>query len=373
MKVRRSTLKAAIFLALASSAAPASAGVRAVARGPAAGPALVGDQVLWGEARRVVSAPLWGGPATGVGDVAAVGAELVAVPGLLGVRSGVSLFAARAGAGFTRVLPDAGAPPLFAIVPSIQPTDAGLVVLEDDGVFLRSGGRRVEIPLPPGADPGHVAFAGGVGVAPVPEGALIVFSVQGGIEQRQISLGPYDGFNVSGLAISPSGDVAATVPAGDGTDALIWSPAGSERVRVLARGRGFGRVALAGGRVAFVSNAGLREGVRVVIIDGASGRERFRGPPTSDISSLAFNGTAAAWSTPSCLLVGWSSRFRIPAGPCARTDITTVRVRGGTEVTCINAPTRRCHIRAGSRVWYVPRGSSRVVPVRSGLSAVDPR
>ena len=64
-------------------------------------------------------------------------------------------------------------------------------------------------------------MTGGVGVAPVPEGALIVFSVVDGVEGRQISLGPYDGFNVSGLAISRElGDVAATVPVGDGTDAL---------------------------------------------------------------------------------------------------------------------------------------------------------
>lgn len=372
MTVRQRALNAAIVLAALSTATPAFAGVRALAPSGTAGPALVGDQVLWGETRRVVAAPVFGGAVVGVGDVGTLRAELVAGSGAVVVRSGSALFSARAGGAFARVLPDAGAPPLFPIVPSTQPTDAGLAVLENDGVFLRRDGRRFEVALPPGADPGHVAFSGPLGVTPVPEGALIVFSVVDGIEQRQISLGSFDGFNVSGLAVSASGDVAATVPVGDGTDALIFSPAGSERVRVLARGQRFGRVAVAAGRVAYVGNAGIREGVRVIVVDGATGREVFRGPPTSDVSSLTFNGTASAWSTPTCLLVGWASRFRVPEGPCLRTDITTARVPGGTDVTCVNAPTRRCHIVSGRRTWYVPRGSTRVVPA-TRVRAVDPK
>jgi hypothetical protein len=330
--------------------------------------------VLWGESRRVLSTPVAGGPVVGLGDVPVAGAELVAGSGTVTVRSGSSLLSLRTGSssGFAPLAPGAGAPPLFPIVPSIQPTDAGLAVLENDGVYLRRDGHRFEVAVPPGADPGHVALAGGVGVAPVPEGALIVFSVGDGIEQRQISLGSYDAFNVSGLAVSPTGDVAATVPAGDGTDALVWSPAGSERVRVLARGQRFGRVAVAAGRIAVVGDLGLRDGVRVVVIVGPSGRELVRGPPTADVSSLAFDGTTAAWATPTCLLVGWSSRLRVPPGPCVRTEIVTARVHKGTEVTCINTPTRRCHVRAGHRTWYIPRGTSRVIPARRGVHAVDP-
>jgi hypothetical protein len=371
MTVRQSALNAVILLALASSATPASAGVRALAAGAGAGPALQDGRVPWGEARRVVASPVWAGPVVSLGDVPAAGADVVAGSGSVVVRSGVSLFASRGGAGFTRVLPDAGAPPLFPIVPPVQPTDAGLAVLEDDRVYLRRDGRRFEVALPPGADPGHVAFAGRLGVAPVPEGALIVFSALDGIEQRLISLGAFDGFNVSGLAISPAGDVAATVPVGDGTSALVWSAAGSERVRVLARGERFGRVAVADGRIAYVGDAGLREGVRVIVVDGASGRELFRGPPSADVSSLAYDGSAAAWSSESCRFVGWASRFRVPEGPCLRTVIATARVSGGTAVTCINAPTRRCHVRAGGRTWYVPRGSSRDVPA-ARVRAVDP-
>ena len=40
----------------------------------------------------------------------------------------------------------------------------------------------------------------------------------------------------------------------------------------------------------------------------------------------------------------------------------TARVRGGTRVACVNAPTRRCHVRASGRTFFVPRGSARVVP-----------
>ena len=124
---------------------------------------------------------------------------------------------------------------------------------------------------------------------------MIVFSVVDGIEQRQISLGPFDGFNVSGLAISPGGDVAATVPVGDGTDALVLSPAGSERVRVLARGVRFGRVAAAAG-ARLRLRRGLREGVRWwwSTVPPAARCSADRLPSTSP---WPMTGRAVAWST----------------------------------------------------------------------------
>src|SRR4051794_20287653 len=63
MTLWRRALNAAILLVLTSTATPAEAGVRALAPGGAAGPALVGDRVFWGEARRIISAPAAGGPA----------------------------------------------------------------------------------------------------------------------------------------------------------------------------------------------------------------------------------------------------------------------------------------------------------------------
>ena len=372
MTARRSRVLVAIFLALAWCATGARAGVRVVAEGGGTGPALLDGRVLWGSGGQVFSAPAFGGSASvlGGGVSLARGAELVAGSGQVAVRSGSALSAFGA-AGFARVAPAFGAPPLFGVVPSVQPSVAGLVTMENDGVWLRRGGGREEVALPPGADPSHVAVAGALGVAPVPEGAMIVFSVVDGIEGRQISLGPYDGFNVSGLSISPGGDVAATVPVGDGTDALVFSPAGSERVRVLARGVRFGRVAVGASGVAFVSGEGLREGVRVVVV-GFDGREVFRGPPAVDVGSVVLDGNVVGWSTPSCRFVGWSSRYTIPPGPCLRTEVAASRVLGGVRVACINAPTRRCHVRARGRTFFVPRGSARVVPTRNSVRIVDP-
>src|SRR4051812_20828868 len=70
----RCALNAGIFLALASSATPAFAAVRALARGGAAGPALLGDRVFWGEPRRGGSPPVAGGPGGGGGGAGGRGA-----------------------------------------------------------------------------------------------------------------------------------------------------------------------------------------------------------------------------------------------------------------------------------------------------------
>ena len=210
----------------------------------------------------------------------------------------------------------------FAVVDPVQVSDLGVVTLEDGGAWLRRDGRRVELALPPGANPELVAVAGTLGVAPVPEGALVVFDLRSGVEVRQVSLGEYDPVNLDGLAVSPAGDVAATVPAGDGTGVLVWAPAGASGVRVLARGASrLGRVAVAGGRVAYVTGAGLREGVRAVVVDPAGPREVLRGPPVYDVTSLSFDGAWLGFSTPSCLYVASASAFTLPAGPCARTEV----------------------------------------------------
>jgi len=362
--VRRFGLLSVIFLAIWVCPGSASAGVRALsAAGPsAAGPGLEGSAAVWAGAGSVLSSPVFA-PTVAPGAIATAPArvdELVAGDGLVAVRSGDALFS-----GSARVLPDAGAPPLFPIVPSVQPTAAGMIVLEDDSAWLRlPGGRREEIALPPGGDPAHVAFAGALGVAPVPEGLLTFFSVPGGIEQRSVSLGSLDLFNPSGLAVSASGEVAAAMPVGDGTEAVIYAGPDDSRVRVLAHGLRFGRVAVSGGRVAFVTDAGLPEGMRVFVVDAATGQTVFRGPPAVDVTSVALDGPAVAWSTPSCLFVGTSSRFTVPVGPCLRTDIAVARVRGGVRVACVNAATHRCHVRSAGRVRYVPRGSARVVPGR---------
>ena len=64
----------------------------------------------------------------------------------------------------------------------------------------------------------------------------------------------------------PAGDVAASTPAGDGRDVLLYSPGWDTRVRALARRRGFEGVATAGGRVAFVGSNAPDAGVRVSVL-----------------------------------------------------------------------------------------------------------
>ncbi len=184
--------------------------------------------------------------------------------------------------------------------------------------------------------------------------------------------------NLDGLAISPAGDVAATVPVGDGTGALVWAPAGASGVRVIARGERLGRVAVAGGRVAHVTGAGLREGVRVVVVDpaavrdvdatGATARaargavaaalspadrgEVLRGPAVYDVTSLSFDGAWLGFSTPSCLYVASASAATLPAGPCARTEIAAEPLRGTPRGSGWRASARsRARVSRALRRW----------------------
>jgi hypothetical protein len=256
-------------------------------------------------------------------------------------------------------------------------------------VWLRRQGRRVEVAVPPGTNPEVVAVAGTLGVAPVPEGALVVFDLRSGVEVRQVSLGAYDPVNLDGLALAPDGSVAATLPAGDGTGVLVWAPAGASRVRVLAAGGArLGRVAVAGGRVAYVTGARLREGVRAVVVDPAAVREPagaspaargevLRGPALYDVTGLSFDGAWLGFASPRCLYVASGSAATLPAGPCTRTEVAAERLTGGRQlrVACINSPARACRVRAGARSVLVRRGQARVVSVPRGplrVSTVDP-
>ena len=340
----------AALLGFAALCTPAGAApVRALA-GAGTGPLITGNQVSFSAGDSVFAEPLWGGP-----------------------RVPITPFGA-----FAALSPPLGDVSPFAVVDPVQVSDLGVVTLEDGGVWLRRGGRRVEIALPPGANPELVAVAGTVGVAPVPEGALVVFDLRSGVELRQVSLGEYDPVNLDGLAVSPAGDVAATVPAGDGTGVLVWAPAGASGVRVLARGASrLGRVAVAGGRVAYVTGAKLREGVRAVVVDPAGPREVLRGPPVYDVTSLSFDGAWLGFSTPSCLYVASASAFTLPAGPCARTEVAAEPLRGGgrVRVACINAPTRACRVRVGAKTVFVRRDQARVISAPRGplrVRTVDP-
>ena len=369
---------------LAVAPAPAVAQLRALA--PAgAGPVLAGDRVVWGAgegALRVVSAPIAGGDAVPLGEAPA-GSELAAaVNGVAALDPRGRLLAASPTGPFHPFGGRAiGEPPIDTWIPPLQVTSAGVITLEDGGVVLRGpDGRIREVAVPPGADPTRVAATGDFAVAPTPEGALTIFDVRTDIERGQISLGRFDPNTITGLAVSAEGDVAATVPVGDGDDVLLWAPAGATRVRELTRGHEYSRVAVAGGRVAFVAADGLRDGVRAFVIDPRTRRIVFRGPPAFDVSSLSFDGRNIALALPGCLVAGPAvSRRTIPPGPCSRTDLAvdTAEIRDGAvsvRVACINAPARRCRVaarvrtRAGRSVGRldtrVPRGGARVLSIR---------
>jgi hypothetical protein len=378
---------AAVLLAGLVPAAPASAELRAVADGSA--PVLFGDRVLWMEGGGIVmSAPLGGGAAVRFGSVSvdahesatlAAGSSGVAVE----VRDGEDgrLFLAGADGAFRQIADDVGDPPITPWIPGLGVTDAGILTLEDGlGAYLRDGAHRSEVALPPGADRELVAAGGGRGVASTPDGGLVVFDLRTGTELRQISLGRFDPATINGLAISPGGDVAASVPTGDGGDVPLWAPRTGSRVRVLSTGREYSSVATAGGRVAFIGADGLRDGVRVSVIDSATRKLVFRGPPAFDIGALGYDGTNVAFSTPSCALVGTGSRRTLPPGPCVRTDVGVTPEAGNdryrVRVACINAPAGTCRVRArltrrgagaGSVDARIPRGSARVleIPVRT--------
>ena len=396
--VRIACAVVALFVVLT---APAGAQLRALSGSAAGGPVLLDGRVLWAErgegAARVLAAPIAGGAATVFGAVPSAARDSVEVqagtrslavlvrdPRTLAARG--RLFTAGVFGGLTAVASNVGDAPINPYVPGLQVSDAGIVTLEGGvGAFLRNGsGPAKEIALPPGADPEIVGVGGSFGVAPSSEGVVVVFDLNTDTEVREISLGRFDPTTLNGIAISPSGDVALTVPVGDGSDVLLWAPAGASHVRELRRGREYSTVATAGGRVAWIGGDGLREGTRVTVIDAATRRTVFRGPPSFSVRSLSFDGRAVAFATASCALVGpaarSASRRTLPGGACLRSDVAvnpeSPTIRGErylVRVACINAPGTRCRVSArlttrdgrtaGALVARVPRGGARTLSI----------
>ena len=270
----------------------------------------------------------------------------------------------------------ARSPSSSARSPSCRSPRAGVVTLEASP-FLRDAGRARGITLPPDADPELVATAGTMGVASA-QGVLIVFDLRSGTEIRQIGLGRYEDETLNGLSLSPEGDVAATVPVGDGSDVLLYSPVSDDGVRVLATGAQFDSVATAGGRVAFVGGRADRDGVRVSVLSG-DGAVVYRGPWVGEASALGFDGRSLAFRTGGCAYAGpvgaWESR--LPAGPCVRSEaavdaeLEPRRIVAG--VACINASDDLCRVSAevrtrsgalaGRASARVRRGGARRVPI----------
>ena len=392
--VRIACAVVALFVVLT---APAGAQLRAVSGSAVGGPVLLDGRVLWAErgdgVARILASPVGGGAATVFGTVPSVArdsvelaagtrsvAVLVRDPRTLAARG--RLFTAGADGAFTALATNVGDAPFTPYAPGLYVTDSGVVTLEGGvGAFLRNGpGPAREIAIPPGADPERVGAGGTVGVSPSGEGVLVVFDLATDTEVRQISLGRFDPLTVSAVAISPAGDVALTVPVGDGSDVLLWAPAGASHVRELRRGLEYSTVATAGGRVAWVGRESVRQGTRVTVIDAATRHTVFRGPPSSVVRSLSFDGRNVAFATASCALAGparrSSSRRSIPEGVCLRSDAAVyadTENRYRFQVACINAPGARCRVlarlttrdgrTAGRLDARVPRGGARTLSV----------
>jgi WD40 repeat protein len=375
---------------LAASPAPALAQLRAVSDGPT--PVLFGDRVLWGqrsgEIVQFVSAPVSGGPAVPFGELAVPRRDvmwLAASPSLLAVQlrdlrspgAPGRLYVAGPDGAFRLLAGDVGEEPFDPLWPPVSVTGPG-VFTQEATPLLRdpSTARRTEVVLPPESNAGFVAAAGEVGVAST-DGALVVFDLRSGTELHQVSLEGYDA-QVTSLAVSPAGDVAATTAVGDGSDVLLYAPAGASRVRALAREVRMEAVTTAGGRVAYVGSNRLDAGVRVTVVDGGSGARLFRGPVSESADRLGFDGTHLTYATGGCTLLAaipaaWASV--LPAGPCVRTEATVARLQGTrAEVTCLSAPTASCRVAAGGRTLRVRRGRTRQLRLPRGapVRVIDP-
>jgi hypothetical protein len=379
--IRIACVVAALLL---TSSTPAFAQLRAVSDG--APPVLFGDRVVWGArvgaSVQFVSAPLAGGAAVPFGSLAVPARDelwLAASPGLLAVqargsRAPARLYVAGADGAFRLLADDVGEEPFDPLWPPVSVTSAG-VFTQEATPLLRNpvSGSKLEVVYPPESNPGFLAAAGAVGVAST-EGALIVFDLASGRELHQISLESFDP-QVTSLAVSPAGDVAATTTAGDGTDVLLYAPAGASRVRVLAREVRMESVAVAGGRVAYVGSNRFDAGVRVTVLDGASGARVFRGPVSATAARLSFDGAHLAWATGGCTLVATvpaPSVRVLPPGPCVRTEAAVARLSGGrAEVTCLSAPRASCRVRAAGRTLRLRVGRTRVLRAAS-VRVVDP-
>ena len=351
----------ALLLALAPSA---RAQTRALA--PAehqGGPALAGDRVYWASSSQgtltVRSAPAAGGEDATVGTVAVrkgvpAAWNLSAAPEGLALRlTDRLLIGGLAGplATLARTGPDRAR---MADDPVLWVTAAGTVTLERRGAVLRGGpGDGRVLALPAGADAGRFAAAGNLGAA-VTRDAAVVLDLRTGAEVRRLAL---DGPVVIGIGLSPAGDLAITAELEDGSDVLLWAPAGADEFTVVAHEDRYGLVATAGGRIAMAAPTAGRTGTRVVVLEpvpGGEPRVLYRGPAAAAIDSLAFDGGTVGFSSRGCQLVARvdpaSSRLTVPEGPCARTEgwvTISDPTPGGTyrlHVACLTAPAKRCRI-----------------------------
>lgn len=430
----RHPIAALAFVAVLVSAAPAAAQVRALAEREesGAGPALAGGSVVWSEragrvALRVQAQAGGGGPTSvvarprlpksagtlaswslaGSGAGPAPGRFAVALSGsrpgglqLVGGPLGgpVDLVAERVASGRS-VFGGLFASATGAVTFEGRPGRTRLVVRPAAGQVTRA------IPAPGGPQRTPAAVAGDLAALPVlgRRGGLTaveVIDLQSGAVVRRVDAGRLRTFSVIALGLAPDGGVAITAEDGAGGDVVGSAPAGVPRLGVLLVGDQFGLVQPAGDRVALVRGDPRTDpaGDRVVVLGPGSRPQRprvvFRGPPTSFVDGLSYDGTSVAWGSKGCQLVAHavrgSSRSTVPRGPCLRTEVAVGTYVGADgprrekprlpiDVACLTAPDRACRVtvraldfkgrRLGRTAARVRRGRARTLFVGLGRQA----
>ena len=336
-------------------------------RGRAAGPALVGDQRALGRGAggSCSPRPVAGGPAAASATCRAVARdELVAAGPALVARASPAPAAVRVAAPTARSARVAGRRRRRRSFPGSCPcrSDRPTPVWSRSRTAACSCARAAAAwrsPCRRAPTQSHVAFAGGLGVAPVPEGALIVFDLRPGRDRAAPDLArahsmasTSPGWRSPRRATSPRPCRRATAP-------TSWSgrrraPNGFESSR--AAGASGAWPPRAGAWRS--STVGLREGVRVAVVDGATRpRAVFRGPAAFDVGAAELRRARARLrDARRCrLLVGCGARAPgVPPGRACGPTSRSTRLAGAAtaalRVACINAPTRRVpRARAGER------------------------
>jgi hypothetical protein len=324
----------AVAVLLPAPAPAEAAGVEVLgARTGGEGPALTQGTVVWSlreDTRGVrVLARLLDGRSMTVGRASLSAADgelggwtLAAAQGRVGLRviptparSSV-VFGGPFGGGPSR-LRSAPLGAVMAVDRDFWAWSGGYVTLERVGerpraVLTNDLGETRPLALPAGADPRTLAVRDATAAVVLNRDGVsrevAVIDLATAAVVRRVDLGDARGLDVTSLSLDAEGELALTGEGGDGSDALIWAPAGASRFEVVAIDDRFGLVQVAKGRIAFVAPGGRRESVRPVVLDPHSGaaptvvfrrpRTRWSRSTTTAPASRGRRSTASSSPTP---------------------------------------------------------------------------
>jgi len=384
---------AVLTLALAAAAAPAQAAepeALAPVGGSPAAVALAGEDVLHASGargRRVLVARPGTGAARRLFDGLAATTTRVALAGLPGqaafsfTPTGV-VFAGPAAGPFARA----------ARGPGVALAPGALITVESAGIVARVAGGGVELVAPPspGAELHPLVRAAGTFVAYAERAGgrdtAVVVDRRTGEQTTRLALAG----RLEDLDVQEDGTLALATVRTRAQASISWTAPGRPGVRELARGSRGSGVRIAGGRVAYVRDAGIGRELAVSDLDGFTGPVSF---PVAAVTAFDFDGARLAFATPGCLYAADATGGTVPtappAGPCPRTQIATDAPRSvalsaarrtvSAAVACPMATAAGCSVtlslsRSGRRLAAararVPRGARRTVTLRLSRDAL---